>query len=995
MSKIRYWALGVVGSSLLTLGSCFSEPDGSSPGGRGGTAASNAGSGGTETGGSAVGGGPDSGGTDGGAAGSGEAPAGPKTVLVVMEGLRPELVSPELTPNLWRIAENGVRFSKVSSVVPSNRMAAAASLATGVVPGRHGVLGERMYLPGAAARDSLGRAVDTSQPVSLGDRGTLESLHENLAEGLLQSRSLVEVALDAGFGTAVIGRSGPASVFDLRRSGWGLDDSYVYPYAFARIVLELGKGMPSYGSALFPDLVAPSAYRTDDEFTRYGASIYPGQIPQYPGFLPVGKVQAFLNPLLPALHTFEAAEELESAAAGRLLSGNEVDLLVVWMRGAGETALRAGPGSVAEVAQVNKSLDRDLGALESALPEGSNLVLVSDGGTSALAGDPAFFPRWGLVPGNIPAARWAAVDTAGGISVDGAVRLVDLLNRGGFTAHDGQSCLSGLAYTTYPVLSIDDAWPFACRGTKGGELTGPAMVPEKLDPNAVVVVSNGASELLYLPSHRVSTLSRLVEFLQSRPEVGSVFVAPRYAKEGAAPAGTLDLGLLGFPPDTLLDVLVTYNWDAADGVAGAPLVQGGVVQTPALFDACPLGTDCRPGLYCDRGNPSFPVCKFCPPDQPVDQPMCNLAGTPEQREVAYAEAKAVSVYRKEGEACEQSGAVCAPGLRCVYSICRPPEAPWSLARAQPGAAAKGTSYGAMHGVGLLADGNLTDHHGVRGGSSPADLGSILIMSGPAFKTHTVVEVPSGIVDVAPTLLHVLRAGLEDELGMVDGRLLSEALADSSEEPTTFEALSTTSTTANRPFYAPTSPDSSAATLLSANGSYSSALEGFNVTRGDRTYVYYTSAGATRSPLGCTAATDCPAGIQCGGKGVCLITPSCVDGVKNGLEADVDCGNAAGCLPCAPGRSCAGPLDCDPTYACPALAAPDAVGGVPAEKRKCLPALCLDGIKSGYETDMDCGKAAGCFLCADGQACLSNDDCENALCENGACTQPQPPVPPTP
>ncbi|RYZ06959.1 MAG: hypothetical protein EOO73_14320 [Myxococcales bacterium] len=982
MSNMRYWALGALASSLLTLGSCFAEPDPAVPIGRGGAAvaggtspASGASASGTSAGDASQGGA----GVDGGGAGGAEN-VGPKTVLVVMEGLRPELVTPTLTPNLWRIAGKGVRFSQASSVLPSNRMAAAGSLATGLLPARHGVLGERMFFPGAVAQDSLGRVVDTSQPVSLGDRGTLESLQGSLEGGVLKARSLLEVAREAGFRTAVIGRSGPASLFDISRGGWVLDDSYVYPRAFARSLAELGLGVPSHAAALFPELVAPSAYRPADESTRYGDALAARVNDPY-AFNPVPGSRNFLNPLLPSLHTFDDAAALEAAAAKQLLSSSDTDLLVLWMRAAGETALRTGPGSLAEVAQLEESLDRDLGALEAALPEGSNLVLVSDAGTSALAGDAALFPRWGLNPGARPLARWAAIDTSGGIPVDGAVRLVDLLGRAGFTAHDGQPCLSGHAYTTYKKLRNDGDWSYACRqSSNGGELTGPALVPPELDPNAVVVVSNGASELLYVPSHRVGTITKLVAFLQSRPEVGSVFVAPRYAK--AALPGTLDLSLLGFADGTLLDVLVTYHWDDADVVGNAPLIQGGFPELPGLKEGCPNFKPCRPGLYCDALDPS-PKCKFCPADQPVDAPSCNLAGTGEQLAAAFAQANAVSRYQAEGEACEDPS-VCAAGLRCLYAVCRKPDSAPPLARIQPGSPLKGSSYGSMPGVLISKDAATTitnivaDYHGVRGGSSPADLGGILIMSGPAFKKGVVVEVPSGIVDIAPTLLHVLRPGLEDELGTIDGRLLVEALVDSSEDEAGVEALLETSSSVDGPFYSPTAPDSTAATLLTASGTYRSELKGFRVTRGDRTYRYITSVGATRSSLGCKSDSDCPAEVSCGPKGACLVTPSCGDGVKNGLENAVDCGAAAGCLPCAAGRPCSGVFkDCDLGWGCSPASADSA-------PRVCLPEVCVNGQKNSLETDVDCGLTSGCPLCGAGKACLTDDDCISGSCLSSVC-----------
>lgn len=48
-----------------------------------------------------------------------------------------------------------------------------------------------------------------------------------------------------------------------------------------------------------------------------------------------------------------------------------------------------------------------------------------------------------------------------------------------------------------------------------------------------------------------------------------------------------------------------------------------------------------------------------------------------------------------------------------------------------------------------------------------------------------------------------------------------------------------------------------------------------------------------------------------------------------------------------------------------------------------PETCDDGILNGAETDVDCGGGT-CPRCANGQSCLSRDDCRGALCVDGIC-----------
>ncbi len=64
--------------------------------------------------------------------------------------------------------------------------------------------------------------------------------------------------------------------------------------------------------------------------------------------------------------------------------------------------------------------------------------------------------------------------------------------------------------------------------------------------------------------------------------------------------------------------------------------------------------------------------------------------------------------------------------------------------------------------------------GTHGGMSQHELRNTLIARGPNWKTSTVVDTPTGNIDIAPTILHLLRLSGG---GNMDGRVLHEALAD--------------------------------------------------------------------------------------------------------------------------------------------------------------------------------------------------------------------------
>lgn len=68
-------------------------------------------------------------------------------VIVGFDALRPELLTPENTPHLSRLAGEGVRIRNARSVFPSETKVAMASLATGSYPVRHGIVANGYYEP--------------------------------------------------------------------------------------------------------------------------------------------------------------------------------------------------------------------------------------------------------------------------------------------------------------------------------------------------------------------------------------------------------------------------------------------------------------------------------------------------------------------------------------------------------------------------------------------------------------------------------------------------------------------------------------------------------------------------------------------------------------------------------------------------------------------------------------------------------------------------------
>ena len=69
-----------------------------------------------------------------------------RAVLVVCDSLRADLIRPDTTPTLARLAESACRFASHRSVFPSTTRTASASIATGCLPRHHGLLGNSMAI---------------------------------------------------------------------------------------------------------------------------------------------------------------------------------------------------------------------------------------------------------------------------------------------------------------------------------------------------------------------------------------------------------------------------------------------------------------------------------------------------------------------------------------------------------------------------------------------------------------------------------------------------------------------------------------------------------------------------------------------------------------------------------------------------------------------------------------------------------------------------------
>lgn len=165
-------------------------------------------------------------------------------LVIIVDGLRPDYVTPEVMPRLSRLGRRGIVFNAHHSVFPTVTRVNASSLVTGVYPEAHGLMGNTIYVP----------SVDPTKELDTGDRRNLEAVER--ADGpLLTAPSLGEILRPAGKSLLVVssGSSGSAYLQNhTTGNGVTVHTEFVRPDGIASRAAEIlgavpAKAMPNDG----------------------------------------------------------------------------------------------------------------------------------------------------------------------------------------------------------------------------------------------------------------------------------------------------------------------------------------------------------------------------------------------------------------------------------------------------------------------------------------------------------------------------------------------------------------------------------------------------------------------------------------------------------------------------------------------------------------------------------------------------------------------------
>ena len=124
-------------------------------------------------------------------------------LVLVVDGLRPDSITAEDTPTLFRLRAEGVDLVNSHAVFPTVTRVNAAAIATGTQPGTNGLVGNQMFVP----------AVDDRRAFDTGDHRNLLALDRATGGRVLQAPTLAERLHARGLRLAGVSSGSTGSAF--------------------------------------------------------------------------------------------------------------------------------------------------------------------------------------------------------------------------------------------------------------------------------------------------------------------------------------------------------------------------------------------------------------------------------------------------------------------------------------------------------------------------------------------------------------------------------------------------------------------------------------------------------------------------------------------------------------------------------------------------------------------------------------------------------------
>jgi arylsulfatase A-like enzyme len=179
-------------------------------------------------------------------------PAKPErhVVMVVWDGMRPDFVTEQNTPTLWKLAREGITFRNHHAVYPSATMVNGTAMVTGIYPGKSGIIAKHVYRPDIDPH----HAVDVELPP------TMKKGDELSGGKYIAAPTIAELVQHAGARDLIAAAKTVGLLLDRHPNDVGANKS---------ATLFAGKALPSAALAVITEKLGsfPSTHLQEDSWT--------------------------------------------------------------------------------------------------------------------------------------------------------------------------------------------------------------------------------------------------------------------------------------------------------------------------------------------------------------------------------------------------------------------------------------------------------------------------------------------------------------------------------------------------------------------------------------------------------------------------------------------------------------------------------------------------------------------------------------------------------
>jgi hypothetical protein len=172
-------------------------------------------------------------------------------MVLVFDGLRPDSITTDETPDLWRLRQEGVNFVNSHAVFPTVTRVNATAIGTGTYPNRNGMFGNQIYVRAVDPNHAFGNDEHKNLlRLDAATGGTMVQV-KSLGELLAEHQKTLAVVSSGSTGSALLANPhAPKGVGILLNAYWEPGKRVAFPDAANQAILQRFPPAPRKGGSL-------------------------------------------------------------------------------------------------------------------------------------------------------------------------------------------------------------------------------------------------------------------------------------------------------------------------------------------------------------------------------------------------------------------------------------------------------------------------------------------------------------------------------------------------------------------------------------------------------------------------------------------------------------------------------------------------------------------------------------------------------------------------